>query len=88
MFMRELLNDLEHLCIIVSFILCLSQSVFRNDTEKISMSLRKCLHLSIEKCSQVLRCTFFLILRDFSSVPSGEGILHCCSQLRTCLADR
>ena len=41
-FVREHLNDPEHLCIFVSFVLCLSQSVFWNDTEKISMSLRKC----------------------------------------------
>ena len=71
------------------FTLRVSVSVW-NDTEKISKSLRKCWHPSIGKRSQVLCCTVsldFVCLFPYSS-QGKDFILHCCSQLRTCLADR
>ena len=45
-----------YFCCLLFTLPCLSQC-FWNDTEKMSMSLRKCWHPSIEKCSQVSCCT-------------------------------
>ena len=70
-YLREHLNGPENLSTFVSpFLVLVSVSVW-NDTRKISISLRRCLHPSIEKCSQVLCCSlcdfvsfFFLLSRE------------------------
>ena len=91
---RQRWTSAEHVALSISvfccllFILpCLSQC-FWNDTEKISMSLRKCGHSSIEKCSQVSCCTVSAMWCVFFLVSSqGRVFVHSCGQLRTCLAD-
>ena len=71
--MREHLNGAEHLCNFCLLItLCVPVNVW-NDTEKIGMSLRRCGHSSIEKCSQVLRCTVSAILCLFPLSSQGRS---------------
>ena len=81
--MREHLHGSEHLCNVVSFLLCVSQSVFGAIQRRLACPAQMLKLLS----SFVLHsfCEFVCIF-PFSS-QGRDFILHCCSQLRTCLAD-
>ena len=70
----SLMRGSEHLCIfVVFFLLCLVSVSVWNDTEKISVSLRRCRHPSIEKCSQVSCCTVSANLCLFSFLLASQG---------------
>ena len=69
-------------------ILCLSQSVFATIQRRLTCP---CANADTHQSRNEVKFCVAQFLRfcvSFSSFRSREGILHCCSQLRTCLADR
>ena len=85
----EHLNGPEHLCNFVSFVLCVSQSVFGTIQRRLACS---CAGVGTYQSRSVVKflvlhcfCEFVCLL-TFSS-QRRDFILYCCSQLRTCLAE-
>ena len=89
--MREHLNGSEHLCIFF-FFLKKNFARLNQRLERYTEGLA-CPYANVDAhqsrsvgkfyVAQFLRCCL-----SFSSFLSREGILYCCGQLRTCLADR
>ena len=82
-YLREHLNGPENHCTFVSPLLVLVSVSDWIEREKMSISLRRCSHPVLCCTVSATLCVFF----PFSS-QGRDSILHCCSQLRTCLADR